>query len=110
MRFGMIAEFERIAGDLEREIEIEQMPRSQAPLRVPLLRRERRPHGLWSRYNRPEPACCFLCRSHPQGRQSCDLPVQHPVKFNLVINLKAAAALGLDVPLQLQQLADEVIE
>jgi putative ABC transport system substrate-binding protein len=36
--------------------------------------------------------------------------VQAPLKFQLVINLKAAKALGLDVPLRLQQLADEVIE
>jgi len=45
-----------------------------------------------------------------RGTKASELPVQVPVKFGLVINLKTAKALGLDVPLRIQQLADEVIE
>jgi putative ABC transport system substrate-binding protein len=44
------------------------------------------------------------------GAKPSDLPIQRPEKFDLVVNLKTAAALGVDVPSQLQQLADEVIE
>jgi putative tryptophan/tyrosine transport system substrate-binding protein len=45
-----------------------------------------------------------------RGEKPAELPVQAPTKYELIVNLKAAKALGLDVPGYLQQLADEVIE
>jgi ABC-type uncharacterized transport system substrate-binding protein len=45
-----------------------------------------------------------------KGANPGDLPVQQPTKYELIVNVKTATALGLNVPAHLQQIADEVVE
>jgi len=52
----------------------------------------------------------FVVNKLLKGSKASEIPIELPTKFELVINLKSAKALGLEVPLHLQQLADEVIE
>jgi putative tryptophan/tyrosine transport system substrate-binding protein len=45
-----------------------------------------------------------------KGAKPSELPVEQPTKLELLINLKTAKALGLQVPAHIQQIADQVVE
>ena len=92
------------------------MPKLAIARRLPMLAysRETFEHGALVSYAADQIEMCRRSAVYAdkilKGAKPGDLPVEQPTKFEFLVNLRTAKTLGLEVPLHLQQLADEVIE
>ena len=76
--------------------------------------RETFEHGALASYGPDQFETCYRSTVYVdkilKGAKPSDIPVEQPTKLQLLINLKTAKKLGLQIPLHVQQLADEMIE
>jgi putative tryptophan/tyrosine transport system substrate-binding protein len=92
------------------------IPKLALARRLPLcaFSRETFEYGALVSYGPDQLEMCYRAAVYAdkilKGTKPGDLPVEQPTKFEFLLNLKTAKALGLEVPAHLQQIADEVIE